>query len=252
MERLKAWLTRFQEHQRLQRLRRQWRLSGLVARAECLPLEVLLRIQLHDLAACAAARSAPMVWFPALWKRWKRIARKIGIGKRRSARRTPPRCPAWPGQWKVRLRRRAMVWALCRLLQILRWYLGRRIRSSRSSISCSRAVEAVTVQQIATRAARARLPGELIKEIEADAKWSAPARKALEISAPQLSAKWLNKFGVSAENQPEIVFATAVTTILASHVLLLRRLDKLIAVANVPARPPRKQRGRAQAAVPKN
>ena len=100
------------------------------------------------------------------------------------------------------------------------------------------AIEQVTVHQVTVRAAKARLPGEIVKEFGADAKWSGPARKALELSAPQLSAKWLNKLGVSADNQPEIVFATAVTSILASHVLLLRRLDKLIAVANVPVKAP--------------
>jgi len=96
------------------------------------------------------------------------------------------------------------------------------------------AVEELSVNQIASRAVKARLPGEIIKEIEADAKWSTPAKKALEIAGPQVAAKWLNRTGISAENQPEVVLGTAVASILAGHVLLLRRLDKLIAVANVP------------------
>ena len=78
----------------------------------------------------------------------------------------------------------------------------------------------------------------MVREIETDAKWSTPAKKALEIAGPQVAAKWLNKTGISAENQPEVVLGTAVASILAGHVLLLRRLDKLIAVANAPtARP---------------
>jgi len=100
------------------------------------------------------------------------------------------------------------------------------------------AVEELSVNQIASRATKARLPVEMVREIETDAKWSTPAKKALEIAGPQVAAKWLNKTGISAENQPEVVLGTAVASILAGHVLLLRRLDKLIAVANAPtARP---------------
>jgi len=96
------------------------------------------------------------------------------------------------------------------------------------------AVEQLTVNQVLQRAGKARLPGELLHEIEDEAKWSAPTKKALELSGPQVAAKWLNKTGISAENQPEVVFGTAVASLLASHVMLLRRLDKLIAAANVP------------------
>jgi hypothetical protein len=95
------------------------------------------------------------------------------------------------------------------------------------------AVENLTVEQIASRAREARLPLEIVKEIEADAKWNKPAKKALEIAGPQATAKWLNRIGISSENQAELVCGTALASILAGHALLLRRLNKLIELANI-------------------
>ena len=95
------------------------------------------------------------------------------------------------------------------------------------------AAEQLMVNQIAGKAAKARLPGEIIKEIQKDAQWPEPARKALNLNTANLAAKWLNKFNVSAEYQAEAAFVVAMGRILGGHMLLLRRLDKLIAVANV-------------------
>ena len=99
-------------------------------------------------------------------------------------------------------------------------------------------VEDLTVHQVAVRAAKCRLPPDIVREIEAEAKWSAPARKALELSAPQVAARLLNKTGISAENQPEVIFFTAISAILAGQVMTLKRLDKLAAIANVPTTKP--------------
>jgi len=99
------------------------------------------------------------------------------------------------------------------------------------------AVENLSVEQITSRAAKARLPAEIVKEIEGEAKWSKPAKKALEVAGPQATAKWLNRLGISSENQAELVCGTALASILAGHALLLRRLNKLIEVANTPAKP---------------
>ena len=98
-------------------------------------------------------------------------------------------------------------------------------------------IEELTVNQIASRAAKARIPADIIREIEVDAKWSKPAKKAIELSAPQVAAKWLNKTGISAENQAEVILFTAISSILASHVMLVRRLDQLAAAVNVPVKP---------------
>jgi hypothetical protein len=103
-------------------------------------------------------------------------------------------------------------------------------------------VEQLTVNQVTSRAHKAKLPVELVEEIEHDAKWNGAAKKALEISCPQVAAKWLNKSGISAENQAEVVLGTAIASILASHMMLLRRMDKLIAVANIPAAKPAEEK----------
>ena len=58
---------------------------------------------------------------------------------------------------------------------------------------------------------------------------------AMPEPAPQVAAKWMNKAGISAENQPEIVLGTAVVSILAVHMKLIRKLDKLIATREAAA-----------------
>lgn len=93
------------------------------------------------------------------------------------------------------------------------------------------ACEELAVSQITTRAAKAKLPREVIGDIEKEGRWSKPAKSALELAGPQLAAKWLNKTGISAENQPEVIFGTAVATIAVSHMRLIQRLDALIVTA---------------------
>lgn len=108
-------------------------------------------------------------------------------------------------------------------------------------------VEKVTINQIAGRAEVAKLPSAVVREIERDAAWNDVTKKALEMSAPQLAAKYLNKSGVSSDNQPEVVFGTALASIVTSHTLLLRKLDKLIAATN-----PESSTHQAKSAPPKS
>lgn len=96
------------------------------------------------------------------------------------------------------------------------------------------AAEALDVRSLVARAEKAKLPGALCKEIEKDARWPELAAKSLELSAPQLVAKWFNYFGLSSENAPEVVCGAAVLSILASRLMLLRRIDKAIAELNTP------------------
>ncbi len=91
------------------------------------------------------------------------------------------------------------------------------------------AVEALTVRQIVDRAEKAKLPQAVVNAVEKDCAWSEPSRKALAVATPQVAAKWLNKSGISAENQPELVMGTAICAIVVGHTRVLRRLDKLIA-----------------------
>jgi hypothetical protein len=88
--------------------------------------------------------------------------------------------------------------------------------------------EELAVSQLTERAEKAKLPAEVVREIARDARWAPPARKALDIGCPSLAAKYLNKSGISAENKPEVLVGVAVASILGTHALLLRKLDKLI------------------------
>jgi len=94
--------------------------------------------------------------------------------------------------------------------------------------------EKLTVKQITDRCTKAHLPGEIIEDIKKDAAWNPVAKKAIEVSAPAVAAKWLNKSGVSSEHQHEVILVTAVSSILAGHVMVLRRLDKLVKKTNPP------------------
>ena len=113
-------------------------------------------------------------------------------------------------------------------------------------------VEKVSVGQITRRARVARIPEEIVKVIETDAAWSPVAKTAIESSGPQVAAKWLTRFGISSENQHELVLGTAIVSILSSHVLIIRRLDKLAASANapLPAKPGQSQPAPAPASAP--
>ena len=91
--------------------------------------------------------------------------------------------------------------------------------------------EDLAMLQIVGKCKLAKLPKEVIKDIETDARWHPMSKKGLEMGLPEVAAKYLNKAGVSAEFQPEVVLLTAISAIAAAHVRTLARLDKLIAGA---------------------
>ncbi len=91
------------------------------------------------------------------------------------------------------------------------------------------AVEALTVRQVVDRAEKAKLPAAVVREVEKDCAWNEASKKALAVSTPQVAAKWLNKSGISAENQPELVMGTAIAGIVVGHTRVFKRLDKIIA-----------------------
>jgi hypothetical protein len=99
------------------------------------------------------------------------------------------------------------------------------------------AAESLMVKQIGDKAATARLPREIVQEIQDSAHWPNNAKKALNEHTANVTAKWLNKLGVSAEYQAEIALVTAMGRIAAGHVLVMRRLDKLIALNNAANKP---------------
>lgn len=97
--------------------------------------------------------------------------------------------------------------------------------------------ESLAVKQISSTAAKANLPGPILKEIEDKAAWHDLAKEAINESAPAVAAKWLNRTGMSAEHQDELVLGTAILDVAASHVLLLKRIEELVTKANPPVAP---------------
>lgn len=98
-------------------------------------------------------------------------------------------------------------------------------------------VEAEMVASNTTKAAEARLPAALIKEVEKDSRWSQTAKKAVIVSSPPVAAKLLGLMGISPENQNEVVLVGALLSIWRGHARVARRLDTLIAERNGTARP---------------
>lgn len=99
------------------------------------------------------------------------------------------------------------------------------------------ALEKFLSARLAAKASRAKLPGDLVKEIEKDAAFPAPAKAAIVTTGPICVAKWLNRSGIGAENAPEVILATAVASIAASQFMLAARLDNLVKEANRPPEP---------------
>jgi hypothetical protein len=93
-------------------------------------------------------------------------------------------------------------------------------------------LETLCQKPILRKARLARLPTELIDEIERDAKWPEGAKKMLAESSAAVGAKYLNRAGISAEYKEEVNLGLAIATIASSQIALTRRLDKLIAAAN--------------------
>jgi len=90
------------------------------------------------------------------------------------------------------------------------------------------ATEEELTGRLTKKAQTANLPEKLVKEIGKDSAWSATTKKALVIGGSSVSAKYLNKSGISSEYKAEVVLALALTRIATSHLKTSRRLDALI------------------------
>lgn len=136
MERIKQWLSDFQERQRVARLRRQWHRSGLLARLQLLPLDLALKIQLRNLAASAVAANEMTALYRVLLRLKTLIGRKRPSANATSAlpNSSHPRCPAPLARWRVRLHRLVVVWVLCLVLRFLQWCLGKQAQRNQSLI----------------------------------------------------------------------------------------------------------------------
>lgn len=88
------------------------------------------------------------------------------------------------------------------------------------------AAEEGRVQSFLVRCEQEGLTGKLVKEIERDAHFPKTAKIILKQSLPRLACKWLNKAGISAENQDEVLTLTAVLLVVQSDRRVSQRLSK--------------------------
>lgn len=90
------------------------------------------------------------------------------------------------------------------------------------------AAEAKRVSSLTGAAREGGLPENTIKRIEKDSHYPAPAKTSLQIALPRLTAKYLNKAGISAEYADEAALLTSLGAILVQGRKLQATLDELI------------------------
>ena len=90
-------------------------------------------------------------------------------------------------------------------------------------------LEELAAGAITSKMLLAKLPPDVVKEIEKDARWSDRAKRMLKLGGSKLSAKYLNEFGVPVEIKPWLDVMLAAFQILLSHVRIIRRIDLVIA-----------------------
>jgi len=90
------------------------------------------------------------------------------------------------------------------------------------------AAEDNRVSNFVGRCQEAGLMGKLVKEIESDARFPKTAKLLFKRALPRLAAKWLNKAGISAENQDELELITALLLIVQHDRKTSKKLDELI------------------------
>lgn len=94
------------------------------------------------------------------------------------------------------------------------------------------AAEAGRFKKFVEKLKEAKLPEKVIKEVASDCKeYPAVARRNLELSSPELGAKWLNKTGISAEHRHEVAFVTGLALIFGQGRSINAKLDALIETA---------------------
>lgn len=81
------------------------------------------------------------------------------------------------------------------------------------------------------KSAAAKISPECVALVSSKAPWNPAAKTTLVTSGAQVGAKWLNRFGISADNAPEVAFGIAAASILVGDWILSRELAKLGAEA---------------------
>lgn len=86
----------------------------------------------------------------------------------------------------------------------------------------------MTVARLTSKAAKARLPADVLKKVEADARWNPMQKTALVTTGPQVLADAMNEAGISGKFQPLTVFALTVASIVFSQQSKAAELERLI------------------------
>ena len=79
--------------------------------------------------------------------------------------------------------------------------------------------------QLVAKMRKVGMPKALIEEIEKDAAWSAMTKESLNFALPELLAKWLNHFGISADYRFELMVGCAVLDIGRNQLVMIRRIE---------------------------
>lgn len=88
-------------------------------------------------------------------------------------------------------------------------------------------VPALEKADVASLTAQAReVAPDLVKMVERDAAWNPAAKATLLASGPVVTAKWLDRAGVGAQNAPEVALAVAVGGIIASRLMVVAELRR--------------------------
>jgi len=90
---------------------------------------------------------------------------------------------------------------------------------------------------INSRCKKAKLPIEIAKEIEADARWATRAKMMIKQGGADLFAQLMNKSQIPLAIRPYILITIGSLQIAIGQMKILKRLDQLIMAANPPTKP---------------
>lgn len=99
------------------------------------------------------------------------------------------------------------------------------------------ATEAAIVNGNRTKAAKAKLAKELLDQIVSDSKFSPALLSTVNLTAPRVIAKWMNKAGISGEYSDEALLSLAALSLYITQQKTSAALDKLIAEQAAAAAP---------------
>lgn len=89
--------------------------------------------------------------------------------------------------------------------------------------------EQLTVAKQTGKAAKAKLPAAILKEIEAKARWNPLQKTSLVSTGPQVCADAMNDAGINGKYQPLTIFALTVASVWLFNSMNAADLDRLIA-----------------------